>query len=61
MKLFLIAYANAAIVTPALWIGARLRMRRHLDIGALPCKCADHCIPRGKAGPKTKGSPTRPD
>ena len=29
MKIFLIAYANAAIVVPALWIGARLWLRRH--------------------------------
>jgi hypothetical protein len=29
MKLFLIAYGNAAIVVPALWIGARLWLRRH--------------------------------
>lgn len=28
MKLFLIAYANAAIVAPALWIGARLWLER---------------------------------
>jgi hypothetical protein len=36
MKLFLIAYANAAIVVPALWIGARLWMRRHSRPSA-PC------------------------
>jgi hypothetical protein len=29
MKLILIAYANAAIIVPALWIGARLWLRRH--------------------------------
>jgi hypothetical protein len=29
MKLFLVAYANAAILVPALWIGARLWLRRH--------------------------------
>ena len=29
MKLFLIAYANPAIVVPALWIGARLWLRRY--------------------------------
>ena len=29
MKLFLIAYANAAIVVPAVWVGARLWLRRH--------------------------------
>jgi hypothetical protein len=29
VKLFLIAYANAVIVVPALWIGARLWLRRH--------------------------------
>ena len=29
MKLFLVAYANAAVVLPALWIGARLWMLRH--------------------------------
>ena len=29
MKLFLIAYANAAIVVPAVWVGARLWRRRH--------------------------------
>jgi len=29
MKLLLIAYANAAILVPALWIGARLWLRRH--------------------------------
>ena len=28
MKLFLIAYANTAVVLPALWIGARLLMLR---------------------------------
>jgi hypothetical protein len=29
MKLFLISYASAAIVVPALWIGVRLWLRRH--------------------------------
>jgi hypothetical protein len=29
MKLFLVAYANAAVLVPALWIGARLWLRRH--------------------------------
>ena len=29
MKLLLMAYASAAIVVPALWIGARLWLRRH--------------------------------
>jgi hypothetical protein len=29
MKLFLIAYVNAAIVAPVLWIGARLWLRRN--------------------------------
>ena len=28
MKLFLIAYANVAILVPALWIGARLWLRQ---------------------------------
>ena len=28
MKLFLIAYANVAIIVPAMWIGARLWLRR---------------------------------
>ena len=28
MKQFLIAYANAAVLVPALWIGARLWLRR---------------------------------
>ena len=28
MNLFLIAYANAAVVVPGLWIGARLLMLR---------------------------------
>jgi hypothetical protein len=62
MKLFLLAYANAAIVVPALWIGARPLDAAPLQtIGALHCKCADHCIPRRKAGPQIEGSRTRPD
>ena len=34
MKLFLIAYANVAILVPALWIGARLWLRRHYQTPA---------------------------
>ena len=34
MKLFLIAYANVAILVPGLWIGARLWLRRHYQTPA---------------------------
>ena len=34
MKLFLIAYANVAILVPALWIGARLWLRGHYQTPA---------------------------
>jgi len=55
MKLFLIACANAAIVAPALWIGARLWMRRHSRPSA-PCIVSAQIIafPAVKQGPKPK-------
>ena len=34
MKLFLMAYANVAILIPALWIGARLWLRSHYQTPA---------------------------
>ena len=44
MKLFLIAYAHAAVVVPALWIGARLWMLRHSRVQAR-CLATAQIIP----------------
>ena len=45
MKLILIAYANAAIIVPALWIGAPLATTPLSNTGSWPCKCADYFLP----------------
>ena len=53
MKLFLIAYANVAILVPALWIGARPLATTPLsDFGSWPRKCADHSVPYRDGGSK---------
>jgi hypothetical protein len=57
MKLFLMAYANAAIVAPALWIGARLWATTPLsNTGSWLRKCADHCVSYRNAWPQTEGA-----
>ena len=55
MNLFLIAYANAAVVVPALWVGARLWMRPH-SRRSVPCLVSAQIIafPAVKQGPKPK-------
>jgi hypothetical protein len=61
MKLFLLAYANAAIVVPALWIGARLWLRRDSRTPAPGLVSAQIiAFPRAMRGLKPKAR-ARPD
>ena len=57
MKLFLIAYANAAIVAPILWIGARLWLRRRTR-ATTPGFVSAQIIafPGAMRGPQTEGA-----
>ena len=60
MKLFLIAYANAAIVAPVLWIGARLWLRRHTRTTAPGVSAQIIAFPGAMRGLKLKAR-TRAD
>ena len=61
MKLFLIAYGNVAVLVPALWIGARLWLRRHSRTPATgPVSAQIIAFPGAMRGLKPKAR-VRPD
>ena len=61
MKLFLISYAIAAIVVPALWVGARLWLRRHSrTLATGPVSAQIIAFPGAMRGLKPKAR-VRPD